>query len=514
MKKTVLFCVVCSCFCFFGITQANAEVVIPGTEAATTSTATEEVKEPTILQMGDGRFYHPETGKTTATYEGMLRVLRGEPEVPVQIVIATSTAPVSALPPIIGTFPLREAIAKAKAELQVDIDAIKKKTVLTSDSGWREVRLKLWDPDTDQLSTVDISKNGTKIKIKNGGPRITIPVTNGINSTYKVMDGSRKIVVAINYPIYIEKVITKKKKQYTVIPTVYTPYSPELATPEMIAWGRQTLDAVVDLAFQDLRTKNVRSWAFPDRLLADVIDPSLAKAITVIEHTDESSITRNLRGTMDRFFVTIGTNENTAFSYAKSTASALGIAQFIPSTYKTMVKRHPELELIPDFEAGMRNIPNAIVAEVAYLDDILASMPSDVRGRYLLAEERSRVREYMTAAYNGGTSRVGKAMALWDDLWNGDWKLRVAKLEAQHKTLTAEIKSTQKKIKAAKTATIAKQLKTTLANKKAEDGKVINELAYLKNNSLRTETIGYITKYRQVIKAIEGDVLAVVIPSL
>ena len=63
----------------------------------------------------------------------------------------------------------------------------------------------------------------------------------------------------------------------------------------------------------------------------------------------------------------LAANEDSAFDAAISSAGAAGLVQFIPSTYALMVKKRPDLGLIPDFREGMANHRNAVKAQVASL---------------------------------------------------------------------------------------------------------------------------------------------------
>ncbi|HEU0051400.1 MAG TPA: hypothetical protein VFQ60_05100, partial [Patescibacteria group bacterium] len=241
MFKQALFCV-----CLLGagglmITPVFAETVTSTNDAFIVSaSSTDPVSQPLIFQMADGRYYHPATGLSAATREELLCLISNAcaatatsspptatSTVQVVVPVATSTEPV--LPSAPMSFPLKDAISRAKTLLQdainSDLAAHPKKKVLTYDNGWRDVTVALWDPETDQISTVDIQKKGTNVKMKSGEPKIKVTYTNGINSTYEVADGSKKIPVAIRYQIYTEKRLSRKKVQYTVNDVVYTPYS-------------------------------------------------------------------------------------------------------------------------------------------------------------------------------------------------------------------------------------------------------------------------------------------------
>ncbi|HEU0051358.1 MAG TPA: transglycosylase SLT domain-containing protein, partial [Patescibacteria group bacterium] len=246
-----------------------------------------------------------------------------------------------------------------------------------------------------------------------------------------------------------------------------------------------------------------------DKLLADVIDPDLAKSIAVIEHADDNALKRDTVATVNQFFVTLAANPEEAFDYSRSSANALGLVQFIPSTYKSVVAHHPDLHLIADFESGMRDMNNALTAQVAYLDEILNALPADVRAQYAVdANSKERVQEYMTAAYNGGTVRVKKSIPFWDDLWTGDVQNKIKSLQVRHNTLAANIKTWTRQLKTASKTTKPK-IQAKIAAAKKEDAGVLPELTKLRDSALRAETIGYITKYRKVVAMIDNGETAV-----
>ena len=233
-----------------------------------------------------------------------------------------------------------------------------------------------------------------------------------MNSLYEVKREDA-VVVAVRYPI-LEPVLNGKKSiGYRLSEqAVYTPYSAALHTPEMVEEGAQRMDGFVQNAFAFFRTSGVMSRAQKGKNIADVIDPNLAKTILVIEHLDAAALVKDPKRAVETVLVTIAANPDNVYGYSRSSANALGIAQFIPSTYASMAKR-PELGLIQDVDRGSTVPENAVRAEVAYLDYILATMPAAVRESY--GSDTGKINEYLAAAYNGGSSRVTYAIKIWDD---------------------------------------------------------------------------------------------------
>jgi hypothetical protein len=276
-------------------------------------------------------------------------------------------------------------------------------------------------------------------------------------------------VVGVRYPIFRNVTVSAKKPRYQLEDVVYVPYSAKLHTPEMVAWGKETLDANVLKAYADYRALGLRSRAFPDRLLVDVVTPEQLEAIAIIEHLSEGSLLgANGRLAMESVYVVLGANQDDAYAYSRSSAGAKGLFQFIPSTYKLMAARK-ELKLDPDFETGMATPVNAIKAAVAYLDAELAGMPLAVKD--LFAVDRDRVIEYLAAAYNGGGTRIRRAVAMWGDAWSEPHAGEIAAASKRH---------------GARSATVTK----------------------MKNATLRDETISYVKKLRQTLAMLRPSPLA------
>jgi hypothetical protein len=217
----------------------------------------------------------------------------------------------------------------------------------------------------------------------------------------------------------MEEIGTAKKPLYRTDETVYVPPTAEMFVPEMLTAGSDYLSFLVQDAFEELQRREIRSRAFPDLLLSEAIDPYLVKSVVVIEHSNHRSLLRqdDPESVLGSFYVNLAANGEAAFSDAESHAGALGLAQFIPSTYALFVKNRPDLGLIADFREGMADHRNAVIAEVAYFDDTLRMLPEEIRSDYL--SDPARASAFLAAAYNGGVSRVKRAYATYGDSWDG-----------------------------------------------------------------------------------------------
>ncbi|HJV32802.1 MAG TPA: transglycosylase SLT domain-containing protein, partial [Patescibacteria group bacterium] len=402
---------------------------------------------PGILEMADGMYYHLPSGLQDPSCTRLKMKIASPQE------SATAPAETPAVPvPPSGELALQPSLTSAilrarqmlQAAIDADVAAKKKQPIVSSYDVWVDVTLAVWDSRTDEIALVHAGKSGTKLDVDpNADVGVSVRFNNGVNSQFAVDDGD-KMVVAVRYPIFKDVTVKRRHPRYQLQDVVYTPYSDALRTPEVVALGRETLRRNIAEATEALRASGVRSRAFPDRLLVDVIDPKLLEAIAVIEHLGEASLLGpNAQAASESFYVIVAANQDDAYAYSRSSAGARGLVQFIPSTYALMTKRS-DLGLIKDFEAGMSDPVNAIKAQMAYLDAELASMPASVKDLYAI--DPSLVDEYLAAAYNGGGARVRKAIKAFGDAWALDPTERKASLQAQYDTLFSQAETLRKKI--------------------------------------------------------------------
>jgi hypothetical protein len=314
------------------------------------------------------------------------------------------------------------AIHRAETELKGRLATLKKAGALTerlaSKPGEVEVTLAVWRREADTLRYLEVKKNGDELTLIDGEkplPHVTVSARQ--NSQYEFADRA-EIVVGALYPVATAVQLTKKKTAYDITQTYVVPPGRDVSGPEVIAAGSDYLSGRIQKALDDLRARGVKSMAYPDRLLAETADPYLIKAIVIIEHSSHVALLSDFHPEkeMGDFLEYLGRRGDDAFDSAVSSAGASGMAQFIPSTYNTLVKSRPGLGLIKDFKAGMGDHHNALKAEVAYLDECLADMPRSVRDSVRVNPLAAAT--VMAASYNGGSVRVRKAIANWGEDWD------------------------------------------------------------------------------------------------
>lgn len=497
----------------FSVCVPFASVLAAENASATTTEPTSTQATSTtfvFFHMADGRFFHPGTGLTADSEAELRHLVTGEPLPAPAAPTGTAIQPFPLLPnppispstdsstvpevPVLS--PILAAIEQGRTELQrriVEERAVKASSIVRSTDVWLDVTLAVWNKTTNQLGYIDLQKKGSQIRnVRGTESSVKLVRSNGVNSAFRIGTGTDEIVVALRHPI-LKPTSSKKKTTYTIEDVVYTPYSEALHTPEVVEAGRQYLDQVVDQVYAKLRADGISSRVFPDRLAVDVVDPGVVKSIAAIEHLDQSGLVDDPRHALESFLIVLAGNKEHSYAYSRSSAGALGLVQFIPSTY-THLAAQTGLGLEKDFETAMGNPLNAIRAQVLYLDVIMDEFPNSFRDR--LAANPSRAQEFVVAAYNGGTSRVRKAMSSWDGMFDGTEAHDLNKLRAKYAGMKETIESLRQKTLRQKEKKARAKLQAQLDAKRVEAKKLLAQINADESALLRNETISYVRKYR------------------
>jgi hypothetical protein len=227
-------------------------------------------------------------------------------------------------------------------------------------------------------------------------------------------DPSRYIVVANKFLMGNDKLAYPEDRtgiKYSDI--VYTPYSKVLINKESINGGHSFLSSIVDQAFFDLRSTQIKSKAFPGNLVVDTITPIFMKNLILTEQTDPMLILLSDDGGLElaqRVLVRLDTNRERTFRFTVSKTGASGPAQIMPRTYDSIVRGYPEAELIADTDIGRVDMVNAIKASLLVLDDHMATVVTRVNrssaARSIFnAKTDDQLDDIRAAIYNGGSSK-------------------------------------------------------------------------------------------------------------
>jgi hypothetical protein len=228
---------------------------------------------------------------------------------------------------------------------------------------------------------------------------------NGINSDIACVDPPGGKVVAVKYPVSNEGY--RFGPGELVIEAIYTPYSGEIKTEEVIERGLDVKNGFIDKAYSKLRDRGVLSRAFPGRRVVDVIPKDILRVLLLNEHIDpgefkSAGVTKPL---VERVLTVIGTNKDKAYAYSISSAGARGLVQMMPSTYTLLLNRYTSAGLKSNFAAAVSDPINAVMSQVLLCDSDWES----IRTRVDMPVER--VGPYLAAAYNGGVGRVLTALS-------------------------------------------------------------------------------------------------------
>jgi hypothetical protein len=240
-------------------------------------------------------------------------------------------------------------------------------------------------------------------------------------------------VLAIKYPVSNEG--RRFGGDAEVIEAVYTPYSAEIESAEVVEHGLKVQDEFIDKAYEQLKKRGVQSRAFEGRRITDVIPRDVLRVLLINEHIDPGEFrTQGLAGPLARRVLTVvATNKEKAYAYSISRAGARGLVQMIASTYSLLLRKYPEAGLVGDFSAGMADPVNAVMAQVLLCDADWQTLQS----RFDVGPQQ--VGPYLAAAYNGGVGRVISLLNSEQEEWmaNPDLSRRPAVTVRKRVAVTA-----------------------------------------------------------------------------
>lgn len=240
------------------------------------------------------------------------------------------------------------------------------------------------------------------------------------------------------YPMIDSLVVRKKGIRAAVASAEITDYLPltDHAAPLFVSQGESLLRSTAELALRELRESKVKSFAYPGRLLGDVVLPETLMSLAVIEQTDDTEFRAAPAQALSKTMGHYGLMQDQAFTYSVSTANATGPMQFTDrrgrGTYSMVVRKCSGAELHPDFSTGARDLLNAMKAAACLLDIDLSNMPRDVQSEYSLSPAPLSI--FGVAAYNGGGRNASKLLQVVRRFKAGLSDLRIPELTAFEST--------------------------------------------------------------------------------
>jgi len=244
---------------------------------------------------------------------------------------------------------------------------------------------------TGPLSVVRMDESGRNDQ----GFTITWPVDNFLNTKFHVASPDGYIVFAQRRPVRAPSASGNGGYQEAV----YTAYAPELDTKKMRDAGMDYLHHLQRLAYDHIKDHDVRSRVAPNNTVAEEIPTDMVLRLMITEHVDPLHMKYvGIEQCVHEVLVTIAANSSHAYAYARSSAGALGMPQFVEDSYQMVRASYPKALLEPNFDLGMTNLSNAVTASVLLLDLELTELPKDYLKRF--SDSRAKFADFLAAGYN------------------------------------------------------------------------------------------------------------------
>ena len=276
------------------------------------------------------------------------------------------------------------------------------------------VRIAFLDWKTNDLDYVVISKkeflskDSQAIHESEGGNIVRVRTIrgNGVNTPVIIYNSFNEpqLPLIVQYPI-------ERGGQFVEM-AYYVSTHPGIVTPETVNAGRIYVRSALNSAREKLREKGY----FIQPRVADI-----AERLALVEHVDHWRFRNELHPNIyNDVYVLYALNQGQTYRYSVSSAGAGGMVQMIPSTYRMIRARYPNVGLIPDFVVGMRNHQNAAQAMLLYMqmtwDDLVSRSTIQEAMQAGIATQE----QLMAAGYNSNPSRlpgyIKRGGANWTDL--------------------------------------------------------------------------------------------------
>src|SRR4051812_7115161 len=153
---------------------------------------------------------------------------------------------------------------------------------------------------------------------------------------------------------------------------------------------------------QDLRAPGTAKFTVAERVFT-----RMGVRLMITEHVDPLHMKYvGIEQCIHEVLITIAANREHAYAYAKSSAGARGLAQFIDDSYQMVRENYPKALLEPDFERGMSDLHNAVLASVLLLDLELTHLPRDTFAQ--VVDSSQQFAAFLAAGYNRNPVHVVK----------------------------------------------------------------------------------------------------------
>ena len=244
----------------------------------------------------------------------------------------------------------------------------------------------------------------------NQGFKVTWPVNNYLNTKFTVESTGAPGTPAIgaaggNLIVFAQRRPVRGKDGFEE--AVYTAYAPELDTQKMRDAGMDYLRTLEHLAYNRVNDHDVRSHVAPDKTVAEEIPRDMVLRLMITEHVDPLHMKFvGIEQCVHEVLITVAANQDKAYAYARSSAGALGLPQFMEASYNMVRDNYPSARLEPDFNLGMTNLHNAVLASLLLLDLELTELPQATLKR--VSDSSKTFAAYLAAGYNRNPVNVVK----------------------------------------------------------------------------------------------------------
>jgi hypothetical protein len=259
---------------------------------------------------------------------------------------------------------------------------------------------------TGPLTVVRMDEAGRNDK----GLTITWPVNNYLNTKFSVTAPAGLMVFAQRRPV-------RGKTGFEE--AVYTAYAPELDTKKMRDAGIEYLRHLERLAFNHVNDHDVRSRVAPKLTVAEEIPRDMVMRLMITEHVDPLHMKFvGIEQCVHEVLITIAANKSRAYAYARSSAGALGLPQFMENSYQMVRDNYPAARLEPDFNLGMTDLSNAMLASMLLLDLELTELPQAMLKKF--TDSAYHLSAFLAAGYNRNPVKVVRTYQRTGTFTGGD----------------------------------------------------------------------------------------------
>jgi hypothetical protein len=225
------------------------------------------------------------------------------------------------------------------------------------------------------------------------------------------------VVKPDGYIVFAQRRPVRSKDGYQE--AAYTAYSPELDTKTMRNAGMEYLQHLQRLAYDHIQDHDVRSHVAPNRTVAEMIPTSTVLRLMISEHIDPLHMRYvGIEQCIHEVLFTLAANRSHAYAYAKSSVGALGLPQFMEASYEMVRTNYPKALLEPNFQLGMGDLRNAVLASVLLFDLELTELPRDYLKRFTGSSQQ--LFAFLAAGYNRNPVRVVQTYHRTHTLTGGD----------------------------------------------------------------------------------------------